>query len=71
MGWDSLAAVVGTGVAVGELIMLQIRSLDGRMSGLESRLCGIEQRLACIEEILERHFASVEESDASGPIKGG
>lgn len=68
MGWESDTTVVVTGVAVGGFIMLQIRSLDDRMSSLESRVSGIEQRLARIEGLLEGYFASTRGSDANtGP----
>ena len=71
MGWESATTVVVTGVAVGGLITLQIRSLDGRMSSLESRVSGIEQRLARIEGLLEGYFASSRAPDANTPTKSG
>ena len=58
MGWESAATVVATGIAVGGFIMLQMRSLDGRMSSLETRVSSIEQRLARIEGLLEGYFSS-------------
>ena len=71
MSWESATTVVVTGVAVGGFIMLQIRSLDGRMSSLESRVSGIEQRLARIEGLLEGYFASTKGPDANTPNKSG
>ena len=71
MGWESATTVVVTGVAVGGFLMLQIRSLDGRMSRLESRVSGIEQRLARIEGLLEGYFASAKGPDANTSNKGG
>ncbi len=67
MSWESATTVVVTGVAVGGFIMLQIRSLDGRMSSLESRVSGIEQRLARIEGLLEGYFASNKGSESNTP----
>lgn len=65
MGWESATTVVITGVAVGGFLMLQIRSLDSRMSSLESRVSSIEQRLARIEGLLEGYFASSRGSEQS------
>ena len=70
MGWESATTVVVTGVAVGGFLMLQIRSLDGRMSSLESRVSGIEQRLARIEGLLEGYFASAKGPNTNTPNKG-
>lgn len=67
MGWESATTIVVTGVAVGGFLMLQIRSLDGRMSSLESRVSGIEQRLARIEGLLEGYFASSKGPEQSNP----
>ena len=70
MNWESAATIVVTGVAVGGFLMLQIRSLDGRMSSLESRVSNIEQRLARIEGLLEGYFASARGPDANASTKG-
>lgn len=69
MGWESTTTLIVTGVVVG-FIMLQFRSLDGRMSSLESRVSGIEQRLARIEGLLEGYFASAIGAEGISSNKG-
>lgn len=70
MGWESITTVIVTGVVVGGFIMLQFRSLDGRISSLESRVSGIEKRLARIEGLLKGHFVSAIGSDTNPLNKG-
>jgi len=70
MGWESITTVIVTGVVVGGFIMLQFRSLDGRMSSLDSRVSGIEQRLARIEGLLEGYFASPKGAESNSSSKG-
>ena len=57
---DTIATVLASilsAFTVGGFIMLQIRSLDTRVSRLESRMSDFGERLARIEGLIEGHFS--------------
>lgn len=57
---DTIATVLASilsAFTVGGFIMLQIRSLDTRVSRLETRMSDFGERLARIEGLIEGHFS--------------
>ena len=58
---DTIATVLASilsAFTVGGFIMLQIRSLDNRVSRLETRMSDFGERLARIEGLLEGYLSS-------------
>lgn len=58
---DTIATVLASVLSaftVGGFIMLQIRSLDNRVSRLETRMSDFGERLARIEGLLEGYLSS-------------
>lgn len=57
---DTIATVLASilsAFTVGGFIMLQIRSLDTRVSRLETRMSDFGERLTRIEGLIEGHFS--------------